>query len=523
MVSPSALQTMEAARIMTFFISKTRQLLMLGIVLLSAWCTPALAAPTIGVVQGSLERIGQHVEKIVLSNGLRVIVFHRPQAPVFAGQVWVRVGGVDEIPGSTGISHMLEHMAFKGTNVVGTTDSKREAELLERLEKRIKELESPALSSKDEQVHQIQTELSKLWEEDEFTHLYQLRGADGLNAGTTTDYTVYMVKMPKTAFEFWCWMESERLVNPVFRQFYKEREVVLEERRTRTDDSPGGKMYEVLLATAYLAHPSRLPVIGWRSDLERLTASATRAFYDTYYRPDNMVIALAGDIDLEQARPMLEKYFGRIPKSDKPLPEVTTVEPDQLGEREAVVEFESNPMFMMAYHKPVFPHPDDAPFTILHELLSSGRSSLLVREFVQRRKIARGVYTSEGPSERFPTLFYVGASPVDGVTSAKLRDELQQAIDRVAEEGFREEDIAGAKRRLRVSFLSNLTSNYGMARLLARSELLWGDWKILLKFYDDLEKVTNEDIKRVLKEYITPSNRTFVEVVDKRSEGENKL
>ncbi|MCB0346704.1 MAG: insulinase family protein, partial [Bdellovibrionales bacterium] len=156
---------------MTFFISKTRQLLMLGIVLLSAWCTPALAAPTIGVVQGSLERIGQHVEKIVLSNGLRVIVFHRPQAPVFAGQVWVRVGGVDEIPGSTGISHMLEHMAFKGTNVVGTTDSKREAELLERLEKRIKELESPALSSKDEQVHQIQTELSKLWEEDEFTHL----------------------------------------------------------------------------------------------------------------------------------------------------------------------------------------------------------------------------------------------------------------------------------------------------------------------------------------------------------------
>lgn len=478
--------------------------------------------PGSGIVKGSLERIEQHVEKLVLSNGLRVIVFRRPQAPVFAGQVWVRVGGVDEIPGSTGISHMLEHMAFKGTTVVGSKDYEREAKLLAELEARVNELESPALASSDEKVKALQEQLSEVWEEDAFTHLYQLRGADGLNAGTSTDYTVYMVKMPKTAFEFWCWMESERLLNPVFRQFYKEREVVLEERRTRTEDSPGGKMYEVLLATAYLAHPNRLPVIGWRSDLERLTASGTKDFYNAYYRPDNMVVALAGDIDLEQARPMLEKYFGRIPKAERPLREVTTVEPEQLGEREAQVEFDSQPMFMMAYHKPVFPHPDDAAFTLLHELLSSGRSSLLVREFVQRRKIARGVYTSEGPSERFPTLFYLGGSPVDGVTSVELRDELQKAIDRVAEEGFRDEDIAGAKRRIKVSFLSNLTSNYGMARLLARSELLWGDWRTLLKFYDDIENVSNEDIKRVLKEYIKPGNRTFVEIVGKSSEGESQ-
>lgn len=477
---------------------------------------PSQAAPVAGTTPALLDRLEQNVQEIVLSNGLRVVIFRRTAAPVFAGQVWVRVGGVDETPGSTGISHMLEHMAFKGTRSIGTKDFDREAKLLAQLEARIHELKSPALASGDERVKEIQAELAELWEEDEFTNLYELRGASGLNAGTSTDYTVYMVKLPKTAFEFWCWMESERLLNPVFRQFYKEREVVLEERRMRTDDDPGGKLYEVLLATAYLAHPNRLPVIGWRSDLEQLTASATGEFYRTYYRPDNIVVGLAGDIDPEQARPVLERYFGRMPRASSPLPEVRTAEPRQLGERRAEVEFDSRPMFMMAYHKPVFPHPDDAAFTVLHELLSTGRSSLLVREFVQRRKIARGVYTSEGPSERYPTLFLVGASPVEGVTSERLRDELQAALDRVAEEGFREEDIIGAKRRLRVSFLSNLASNYGMARLLGRSELLWGDWKVLVRFYEELGEVSNDDLKRVLREYIRPQNRTFVEIVDRR-------
>ena len=249
--------------------------------------------------------------KLRLSNGLRVLVFPRKQAPVFSGHIWVKVGSVNETPGVTGVSHMFEHMAFKGSEVIGTKDYREEEKLLEKLDA----LMSGGLDGPEamEQAKDLRAKLETLWENNEFSRIYQKAGAVGLNAATGKDYTFYLVSLPSTAFELWCWMESDRLLNPVVRQFYKERAVVAEERRMRVDDNPGGMLYEALLATAFWAHPNRLPTIGWASDLHQLKADDVKKFYAKYYRPDNMVVALVGDLDAETIRPLLEKYFGRIP------------------------------------------------------------------------------------------------------------------------------------------------------------------------------------------------------------------
>ena len=255
---------------------------------------------------------------------------------MFSGHIWVRVGSVDETPGVTGVSHMLEHMAFKGSKTIGTTSYPKEKDLLHRVETLMDGEQTPA---KLEELKEVYKELESIWVNNEFSRIYQKRGAVGLNAATGKDYTFYLVSLPNVAFELWCWMESDRLLNPVFRQFYKERAVVGEERRSRVEDDPDGKLYEALLATAFRAHPNRLPTIGWPSDIAQLRTADIEKFYKTYYRPDNMVVALVGDLDPEKIKPVLEKYFGRLPRAEDPLPTVRVVEPPQKGERRAVVEF----------------------------------------------------------------------------------------------------------------------------------------------------------------------------------------
>jgi len=280
----------------------------------------------------TLARLGESVRFTTLSNGIRVVMYRRGVAPVFAGAVGVRVGGSDEKPGYTGIAHMLEHMAFKGTSRIGTRDYGREKKLLAELERLVAEQDvdgviPTAVRARWEEIH---AELEKLWISEEFTRLFEERGASEMNATTDSELTRYFTNMPRGAFEFWCRLESERILDPAMRQFYRERDVVMEERRMRSDDSPGGRLYEKLLGITFLEHPYQNPVIGYARDISRLTASATQEFHRRYYVPGNIAISIVGDVNPERDLPILERYFGRIPPG--PMPErPIAVEPPQDG------------------------------------------------------------------------------------------------------------------------------------------------------------------------------------------------
>ena len=355
-------------------------------------------------------------------------------------------------------------------------------------------------------------------ENNEFSRIYQQHGGTGLNAATGKDYTYYVVSLPSVEFELWCWLESDRLLNPVFRQFYKERQVVREERRSRVDDNPSGLVYETLLATAYLAHPNRLPIIGWPSDIEHLQIEHLRELYETYYRPDNIVLSLVGDLEVEAIKPLLEKYFGRIPAPKTPLPEIRLKEEPQEGPRNATVRFDAAPRFAMAYHKPVYPVRDDIHFLVLHSLLAEGRSSLFYKELVLDKRLASSVSTSEAPGERYPSLFYIWGVPRNGVSSEKLISEVDAIIERIKTTPFSDKEIAAAKRRYKSDVFSVLSSNEGTARYLARAELLHGNWESIFDIYDIAVSTTAEDIMTIAKKYLSPNARTVVQLV-KKGEG----
>ena len=308
-------------------------------------------------------------------------------------------------------------------------------------------------------------------------------------------------------------MESDRLLSPVFRQFYKERDVVMEERRSRVDDNPSGLVYESLISTSFQAHPNRLPVIGWQSDLESLTAEQLRTFYQTYYRPDNMVLVLVGDLEREKIEPVLEKYFSRLPQPKKPLPKISLVEPPQTGERSAKVHYKARPQIVLAYHKPVYPNPDDAQFAVLHSVLAGGRTSILYKNLVEKKQKALSLYSSEGPGELYPSIFYVSARPAPGVSNEELRDEIQAELTKLATREIPESEILKAKRKIKVGLLDSLSSFYGVARTLGKSEALWGNWEVVFEVYEQIDKTTAEDINRLAKTYFGVNNRTFVELV----------
>ena len=469
------------------------------------------AAPIGKSAREILHRLSGGVESFTLSNGIRVVTFKRNQAPVFSAQIWVKVGGVNEVPGTTGIAHLLEHMAFKGSKTIGTKDYRREAELLARQDKLIDQVESGTdPKTLVPQFEEIKKELESLWLSNEYATVYQKSGAVGMNAATSKDYTYYEVALPSTAFELWCWMESDKLLNPVFRQFYKEREVVMEERRMRTDDSPEGKLYETMLYTAFTMHPNRLPVIGWASDIQQLRTRDIQKLYKEYYRPDNIVIGLVGNLDVEKIKPQLEKYFGRLPKRETPIPRVRVVEAAQETERKAIVHFDAEPQFVLAFNKPVYPDKDDLQFAVLHSLLSDGRSSILNKELVQQKQIATGISTSEAPGELYPSLFYVFGSPARGVSNERMLKEVQDILDRFKTKDVSDEDLEAAKKRVRVDLLNTLSSNDGLVETLAHAELLWGDWQVLFTMYDTILGTTKEDIKRLAQKYFRTENRTVV-------------
>lgn len=491
---------------------------LIALTLFISWFVPAAWSDEETAAR-ALQQLRKQVVEHTLDNGVRIIMYRRGSAPVFAGAVVVGVGGVNETPGQTGISHLLEHMAFKGTPQIGVRDAEREAVLLGEIERiEVRRSAGEQIPAADEErLKRIYEELRKLWVSDEFTLEYDRHGAVGLNATTGKETTNYFVELPRQAFEFWCRMESERLLNPVMRQFYEERNVVMEERRMRFEDDPDNKLYEALLGVAFLQHPYRNPVIGYADDIRNLTATETAAFHKSYYVPGNIVISVVGEVDPDKDIEVLRRYFGRLPVGpavDKPH----ITEPAQQGERRITLRADAAPALLIAYKKPPFPDADDPAISVMNEMLAGGPLSPLHTELVKKREMIADYGQWEDPGVVYPHLFAFKLTPKLPHSSEEVLHSFDEVISQFKSREITAERLAIARRRIGMEYLGHIRSNLSLALDFASSEVLFNSWDTSLEWYNQAMQVTLADVQRVASKYLEDSQRT-VGVLATREEG----
>lgn len=453
-----------------------------------------------------------------LSNGLTIVVCERHEAPVFSFYTVVDAGSAQDPKGETGMAHMFEHMAFKGTTTIGTTDYAAEKVALDKEEAAYQALQRERLKrvGKDpkkiqeleKDFHQAEEDADKYVEKNKFSEIVEGQGGQDLNASTEEDETNFFYSMPTNRLERWAYLESERFLHPVLREFYQERDVVYEERRMRTDSSPLGRMLEQFQATAYQAHPYHNQSIGWPSDIEHLNMTDAQKFFDKYYVAANMTIAIVGDVKPDEVFAYAEKYFGRLPAKPKPE-DLLTVEPKQVDERNVNIPERSQPIYLEGYHRGDYRDKDDAVYDFISDLLSDGRTSRLYRSLVRDKKIAvAAVGFTDFPGIKYPSLFGFYAVPMSGHTPAELQAAIKEEIDRVKTQDVSDAEMAMIKTRAKANLIRSLGDNPGLASQLAVFQSRYGDWRELFYNIDRMLKVSKEDVRRVANATFVPTNRT---------------
>ncbi len=466
-------------------------------------------------IQPYLDKAIERVTEFNLDNGMKFIVLENHEAPVVSFVTYANVGGVDEPDGKTGVAHFLEHLAFKGTKEIGTTNYPAEAKLLEESDLLFSEIQAAKAAGKAEQVkklteefQKVQIEANKFVKQNEYGQIVDTAGGVGLNAVTSADYTSYFYSFPANKLELWMSLESERFLEPVFREFYKEKQVILEERRLRTDNSPIGKTIEAFLDKAFVEHPYKRPVIGYDRDIENLTSDDVRNFFTTYYAPNNLTVAISGDVDPQEVKNMALVYFGRY--TAKPAPaKVIKVEPPQQETREVTINFPSQPWYLEGYHIPSLTAPDYPIYQIIADLLSSGRTSRLYQALIEQKQVALGVEGFSGfPGDKYPNLILFYALTAPGHSVGELEIALREEIERLKTEPVNPEELERVKTQLKAGLLQTLDSNMGMARLLAEYDAKTGSWRKLFAELKTIEAVTAADVMRVAQTTFVPENRT---------------
>jgi len=462
-----------------------------------------------------------------LENGWTFIIYERPVAPVFSFATYVNVGSAQEVPGITGLAHMFEHMAFKGTPNIGTNDFKGEKVALDKIdaayaaydaERRKPSPDAAKVKQLEQTWKKAQEDADKFIVSNEFDDIIDRNGGVDLNAGTGADSTTYFYSLPSNKAELWAYLESERFLQPVFREFYKERDVVKEERRMRTESQPIGRLIEQFITTAYNAHPYGQPVVGHMSDLDSITREDAEAFYKRYYVPSNMVTAIVGDVKAKDIIPVLDRYFSRIPKGDMPPP-LRTIEPPQIAEKVIRMPDPSQPIYAEAYHKGAATDPDEPVFDAISDVLSNGRTSRLYRRLVRDEKIAVVAAALTGfPGEKYPNLYLVYSVPAPGHTNEESQKAIREELERLRTELITDEELAMVKTRAKADLIRSMDTNLGLAVNLAESQTLFGDWKQSFDYVKKIEAVTKEDIRRVAAKTFVETNRT-VGMIDTETAG----
>jgi predicted Zn-dependent peptidase len=482
----------------------------------AAWLLLLLALPAIAQDVVDFEK---RTTVRTLKNGLTVVIVERPGAPVFSYFTHVDAGSVQEPLGKSGLAHMFEHMAFKGTDTIGTKNWPAEKAALARVEKAYAAYEAERRKPEHVRDDKKLAAFKQAWQDamkaadeyvipNQFDELVQKEGGVGMNAFTSNDETGYFYSLPVNRLEYWAWLESERMMKTVMREFYKERDVVWEERRMRVDSSPIGRAIEQFVAAAFVAHPYHLWGIGWPSEIESWSATDAAEFYRRYYVPENMVVTVVGAVKAAQAMPIIEKYFGRMPASPEPLP-LPLVEPPQIAEKTIVLKDQAQPLYIEGYHRPAITHPDNAIYDVISDIMSKGRTSRLYKSLVRDKKIAAVAQGFNGfPGEKYPNLFAFFAIPTRGHNPPELRAAIHDEIERLKKEEVTDEELQSVKTRAKADLIRSLDSNMGLALGFGTAQARFGDWRAVFRNVEAIDKVTKADIRRVANEVFKDTNRT---------------
>ena len=458
----------------------------------------------------------------VLPNGLTLVLCERHEAPVFSFFTEVDAGSANDPSGESGIAHMFEHIAFKGTTEVGTTNYAGEKAALDKVEKdyaaydaelRKRVGQDPAkLASLKKAFDDSVAAAQKYVIPNQFSEIAEENGATDVNASTAEDTTQYFWSMPSNRLELWAYLESSRIGWPVAREFYKERDVVQEERRMRVDSSPEGRLVEEFLAAAYMAHPYGRPGVGWESEISQVSATEAAAFHKKYYVPSNIVVAVVGDFNIKTALPMLERYFGAIPGG--PPPEgMTTIEPKQTAERNVVMHEQAQPIYLEGYHKPDYRSPDDAVYDAITDIFSNGRTSRLYRSLVRDQRIAVVAEGFSGfPGVKYPGLFAFYAVPMQGHTAEEMAPAIHKELQELKTTDVSDAELERFKSRARADLLRSLGDNATLANILADYQTHYGDWREMFRELDKIDAVSKADIRRVARQIFVDSNRTTARI-----------
>ncbi len=464
-----------------------------------------------------------------LENGLQVAILRRDASPTVAFAVHTGVGGVNETPGETGIAHLLEHLLFKGTTTIGTRSYVDERRIFPRIDAVFDSIvaeraqrgggDPTRLAELKEELETLETEARTFVEPNELDRIYSEHGARGLNATTTAEETLYFVELPANRLELWMILEADRRLNPVFREFHTERNVVIEERSLRVDSDPAGKLYETHMAAAFSHHPYRQPVVGTASDLERLDRATVKEYFDRFYGARNTTIAIVGDVDPERTLDLVERYFAALPAGEVPEP-ITFTEPSQNGERRVEVLFEAEPRVRIGWHIPDGVHPDAPALEMLAAVLTAGRSSRLHKRLITRDRIASSIVSVTAPGGRYPRLFVIEGLPTADHSVTDIEEAVYEELERIRRTPPDEIELLRVRNQIRAGAVRRLRSNLPLAFELAGTVARTGDWRDAFRRTQRMLDVSPEDVQRVALEYLSSWNRTVASL--RRPEGDER-
>lgn len=465
--------------------------------------------------------LAERVKEVRLANGMLWLLVQRPEAPIFTGYVRVRVGGADETPGATGLAHLFEHMAFKGTPMLGAKDWPAEQPLLLELQQagdalarlqRIGKAGTAEGKALAERVAALQKKHGLLFDENALARLYQVNGGVGLNATTDKDMTSYFVSLPKNRLELWLTVEAQRFAAPVLRDFYTERSVVQEERLRSIETNPGGAMYEELMQLAFVSSPYRWPTVGYAPDLAAMTWTGAQQFFDTHYVASNAVGCVVGDVSEADLKVMLERTFGALPLAPRPAEPVFS-EPPTRAQRRSALTFDAAPRVMMAFRKPAPPARDDAVFDVLQVLLSEGNTGRLQQRLVFKDRLVQGIGVFTGPGIRLDNLFIISATPLVGVKTEAVEAAIWDELEKLKNEQASATELQKVRNRVTADFARSIESNAGLANALSRAQTLIGDWRYVIELPKVIEQLDAPEVQAVAKKYFVKENSLIVTLV----------
>jgi predicted Zn-dependent peptidase len=473
----------------------------------------------------SFEGIRKAVRTHVLPNGMKFIVLERHDVPVAAFHVYADVGSANESYGITGISHILEHMAFKGTTTVGTKDSAAESKVLEALDDAYAQMKAEEAKPAPDKakVAELKTKFDDLEKKakeyvvnNEYFDMMMRQGDAGVNAYTSNDATQYINYLPSNRLEFWMAVTSDRFLNPVFREFYKEKDVIMEERRLGLETQPTGKLMEDFMAVAFKAHPYHHDVVGHMSDIQAIRRQDVADYFKKFYGPSNLTVGIVGDVKADEVFKLADLYFSRIPSGPKPEP-VRTKEPEQWGERRVEVSAKSQPFLFVGYHVPDAKSKASPALQALANIMGRGRSSRLYQTLVKDKKIAIQAGAMSGyPGDKFPGLMFFYAVSAQGRTSAECLAAIGDEIEKIKKESVTEDELTKFKRATVKGLIGQMKSNPQMAAMLTYADVVLGGIDEAFNQVEKVKAITAEDVKRVANQYLVKTNRTIGELVPEK-------